>query len=52
MKNKTKNQEFIKKFSRKQPIVEIIYPNSSLGIFQMKQACCPGADAAAGASSH
>jgi hypothetical protein len=51
MKNKTKNQAFIKSFSRKQPIVEIIYPNSSLGLLLIKQACRPGADAAAGASS-
>jgi hypothetical protein len=51
MKNKIENQEFVSEFSKKKPIVELNYSNSILEIFLVEQACRPGADAAAGASS-
>jgi hypothetical protein len=40
-----------KKCSKKQLLVEIISPNSILGMLRMEHGCRPGADAAAGASS-
>jgi hypothetical protein len=40
-----------KEFSKKQPVVETISPNSILGILRMEHGCRPGADVAAGASS-